>query len=107
MSGYEELHRSSMRGLHLILRVINHYVKADRWNDALTALRKQSNAELYYKFSPVLMQNAPRETVEIWKAAKNRLDPSRLAKAEKTKNTMLTFHVSGDSSAVAQWVETV
>jgi len=62
-------------------RVINHYVKADRWTDALTALRKQSNAELYYKFSPVLMQNAPRETVEIWKAAKNRLDPSRLIPA--------------------------
>ena len=57
--------------------MINHYVKADRWSDALTALRKQSNADLYYKFSPVLMQNAPRETVEIWKAAKNRLDPSR------------------------------
>lgn len=62
-------------------RVINHYVKADRWSDALTALRKQSNADLYYKFSPVLMQNAPRETVEIWKAAKNRLDPSRLIPA--------------------------
>ena len=60
-----------------LIRVINHYVKADRWTDALNALRKQSNSDLYYKFSPVLMQNAPVETVDIWKAAKNRLDPSR------------------------------
>jgi len=62
-------------------RVINHYIKAERWSEALTALRKQSNSDLYYKFSPVLMQNAPKETVEIWKAAKNRLDPSRLIPA--------------------------
>jgi hypothetical protein len=57
--------------------VVSHYIKADCWSEALTALRKQKDPELYYKFSPVLMQNAPKETVEIWKAAKGRLDPSR------------------------------
>ena len=76
--------------LTIFFRVINHYVKADRWTDALTALRKQSNSELYYKFSPVLMQNAPRETVEIWKAAKSRLDPSRFASFRKAKSRFLS-----------------
>jgi len=56
-------------------------MKTDRWVDALDALRRQSDPHLYYKFSPFLMQNAPVDTVRVWKAMKRKLDPARLIPA--------------------------
>lgn len=42
---------------------------------------KQYNRELFYKFSPILMQNIPEETVNVWIKQKDQLDPKRLIPA--------------------------
>ena len=39
----------------------------------------QGDNELFYKFSPVLMQHIPRETVDVWK--QRDLDPRKLIPA--------------------------
>lgn len=41
----------------------------------------QNEPDLYYKFSPVLMQHIPEETVNAWIEQKERLDPRKLIPA--------------------------
>lgn len=41
----------------------------------------QPDIELYYKFSPVLMQHLPRETVDAWIRVGKQLDPKKLIPA--------------------------
>ncbi|KAI9491455.1 Pep3/Vps18/deep orange family-domain-containing protein [Zychaea mexicana] len=43
-------------------RVISHWIVQREWQKALDVLTRQVAAETFYKFSPVLMENAPRET---------------------------------------------
>lgn len=43
--------------------------------------RDQFSRDLFYKFSPMLMQNIPKETVDAWIAKKDQLDPKRLIPA--------------------------
>ncbi len=37
--------------------------------------------ELFYKFSPLLMQNIPKETVDAWISKGKQLDPKKLIPA--------------------------
>jgi len=62
-------------------RVISHHVQQHNYTSALESLSKQTNKELFYKFSPVLMQHVPRETVNLWIAKKDQLDARRLIPA--------------------------
>ncbi|XP_055900557.1 vacuolar protein sorting-associated protein 18 homolog isoform X1 [Biomphalaria glabrata] len=62
-------------------RVIGHYIQHDNYKDALNILTKQSDMELFYKFSPLLMQYVPKETVEAWIKQGKQLDPKRLIPA--------------------------
>ena len=41
----------------------------------------QEKLELFYKFSPILMQNIPRELVDAWITKKDRLNPRQLIPA--------------------------
>ena len=41
----------------------------------------QNDVELFYKFSPLLMQNVPKETVDAWISKGKDLDPKRLIPA--------------------------
>ena len=41
----------------------------------------QNNRELFYSFSPQLMQNVPAETVDAWISKRDLLDPRRLIPA--------------------------
>nr|CAB3267628.1 vacuolar protein sorting-associated protein 18 homolog [Phallusia mammillata] len=59
-------------------RVVNHHVQNEDYSAALDALRKQNNIQLYYKFSPVLMQHIPKVTVEAWIHLGRRIDPKHL-----------------------------
>ncbi|KAI8059195.1 Pep3/Vps18/deep orange family-domain-containing protein [Gongronella butleri] len=43
-------------------RIIHHWMTEKQWKTALEVLSKQNNNELFYRFSPVLMENEPYET---------------------------------------------
>ena len=58
--------------------VINHYLQHDDFLSALEVLTKQTDTHLYYKFSPVLMQHIPKQTVSAWIEQKRKLDPRKL-----------------------------
>ena len=62
-------------------KVINHHLQHDSHKSALDVLAKQHDMELFYKFSPILMQNVPSDTVEAWVSKGKLLDPKRLIPA--------------------------
>ncbi|XP_046860460.1 vacuolar protein sorting-associated protein 18 homolog [Xenia sp. Carnegie-2017] len=62
-------------------RVIHHHIQHDDFGAALDVLKKQNEPELYYKFSPVLMQHIPEDTVNAWIDQNKRLDPRKLIPA--------------------------
>ncbi|KAF2457272.1 Pep3/Vps18/deep orange family-domain-containing protein [Lineolata rhizophorae] len=45
--------------------VLAYWIQRERWLEALNILKKQTDAEVYYKYSTVLMANVPVELVEI------------------------------------------
>ncbi|KAG0306462.1 hypothetical protein BGZ98_002342 [Dissophora globulifera] len=47
-------------------RVISHWIQEKNYKNALDVLSKQESLDTYYRFSPVLMENAPYETVSAW-----------------------------------------
>ena len=46
-------------------RVIAHYVQSGQYTKALELLDQQPNLDLYYRFTPTLIQHVPNETVEF------------------------------------------
>ncbi|XP_068704082.1 vacuolar protein sorting-associated protein 18 homolog isoform X2 [Montipora capricornis] len=72
--------------------VISHHIQHDDFPSALDVLTKQTDTELYYKFSPVLMQHIPRQTVSAWIDQKRKLDPRRLIPA------LVHYHQQGKST---------
>ncbi|KAF8525048.1 Pep3/Vps18/deep orange family-domain-containing protein [Hysterangium stoloniferum] len=58
-------------------RVIEHWVMEEEWLKAIDILNRQNNLELYYRFGPVLIRHAPKETVDSWLRQPS-LDPIRL-----------------------------
>ncbi|KAG0051168.1 hypothetical protein BGZ83_004029 [Gryganskiella cystojenkinii] len=58
-------------------RVITHWIQEKNYRNALEVLSKQDSLDLYYRFSPVLMENAPYETVSAWTRQPN-LNPRNL-----------------------------
>ncbi|KAH9985393.1 Pep3/Vps18/deep orange family-domain-containing protein [Russula compacta] len=61
-------------------RVVEHWILEEDWVKAIDAISRQANLELYYRFGPVLMRNAPRETVDSW-IRQPALDPLHLVPA--------------------------
>ncbi|KAF9207124.1 hypothetical protein BGZ49_001112 [Haplosporangium sp. Z 27] len=58
-------------------RVLSHWVQEKNYKNALDVLIKQESLDTYYRFSPVLMENAPYETVSAWMRQPN-LNPRNL-----------------------------
>ncbi|KAK9459030.1 Pep3/Vps18/deep orange family-domain-containing protein [Lipomyces oligophaga] len=46
--------------------VLSYWVRLEKWMAALQVLRKQSDPEIYYKYSTVLLVNCPKDTVDTW-----------------------------------------
>ncbi|THH06935.1 hypothetical protein EW145_g3730 [Phellinidium pouzarii] len=61
-------------------RVAEHWILEEEWMKAIDVLNRQTELELYYRFAPVLMRQAPRETVDCW-LRQPALDPLRLVPA--------------------------
>lgn len=45
-------------------KVINHWLFEEVWPKAIDALNRQDNLELFYRYAPVLLRQAPKATVE-------------------------------------------
>jgi hypothetical protein len=45
--------------------VIAYWVQRERWQETLDVLKKQTDPEIFYKYSSVLMANVPMDLVEI------------------------------------------
>lgn len=45
--------------------VLSYWIQREMWIEALDVLKKQSDPEMFYKYSSVLMSGAPVETVNI------------------------------------------
>ncbi|KAG8941809.1 hypothetical protein FRC03_003936 [Tulasnella sp. 419] len=61
-------------------KVLEYHVMEEEWIKAVDVLNRQTDLELYYRFSPTLMRNAPKETVDAW-LRQSLLDPRRLIPA--------------------------
>jgi vacuolar protein sorting-associated protein 18 len=80
-------------------RVVEHWIDVEEWTKAIEVVSKQvlryihydsyycsnpcslqNTLEMYYRFSPVLMRQAPKETTESW-LRQPALDPLRLIPA--------------------------
>ncbi|KAI7899794.1 Pep3/Vps18/deep orange family-domain-containing protein [Cokeromyces recurvatus] len=61
-------------------KVISYWITEKNWTKALAVLSKEADPEVFYKFSPVLMENEPYETVNVWMRQSN-LNPRQLIPA--------------------------
>ncbi|CAG8582248.1 14325_t:CDS:10 [Acaulospora morrowiae] len=61
-------------------KVISHWIQERNYKQALDVLSKQASVDVFYKFAPVLMENAPYETVDVWMRQTN-LNPRNLMPA--------------------------
>lgn len=73
--------------------VLAYWIQREKWLEALDVLKKQSDPEMFYKYSTVLMSGAPMETVNILMRQSN-LNPRHLIPAllnyNKDANVSLT-----------------
>ncbi|KAK9450847.1 Pep3/Vps18/deep orange family-domain-containing protein [Limtongia smithiae] len=60
--------------------VLSYWVRLERWAETLQVLRKQSEPEIYYKYSTVLLVNCPKDTVDTWMRMSD-LSPRKLIPA--------------------------
>ncbi|CAG8467025.1 8972_t:CDS:10 [Ambispora gerdemannii] len=61
-------------------KVISHWIAEKDYKQALEVLSKQGSVDIFYKFAPVLMENAPYETVSVL-MRQTELDPRHLMPA--------------------------
>ncbi len=61
-------------------RIVTHWILEEDWAKALQALNGQDSVDLYYKFAPVLVREAPKEAIEAFMRQPN-LDVRRLIPA--------------------------
>ena len=45
--------------------VLSYWVQRERWDEAMTVLKKQTDPQMFYKFSTVLMSHTPVDLVEV------------------------------------------
>jgi len=60
--------------------VLAYWVQREKWLEALSVLKRQTDPEMFYKYSSVLMANVPMETVDILMRQSN-LKPRNLIPA--------------------------
>lgn len=44
---------------------LSYWIQRERWSDALKVLKRQTDPEVFYRYSSVLMQHVPSEFVEV------------------------------------------
>lgn len=46
--------------------VINHYIQQNEYRDALDTLKIQNRSDLIYQFAPIVMEEMPKETIQMF-----------------------------------------
>ncbi|XP_055496894.1 vacuolar protein sorting-associated protein 18 homolog [Leucoraja erinacea] len=77
-------------------RVVAHHCQHDDHAAALAVMAKCQDPNLFYKFSPILMQHIPRQVVDAWIDMKRRLDPKSLIPA------LVNYSQMGSSAQVSE-----
>jgi hypothetical protein len=67
--------------------VLAYWVQRERWQESLDVLKKQTDPEIFYKYSSVLMAHVPVDLVEIMMRQSN-LDAQKLIPAFLNYNTI-------------------
>ncbi|PNP47157.1 hypothetical protein THARTR1_10662 [Trichoderma harzianum] len=75
--------------------VLSYWVQRERWTEALNVLKKQTDAEVFYRYSTVLMSHVAQDTVDILMRHSD-LSPRRLIPA------LLEYHRGFSGEATAQ-----
>lgn len=65
--------------------VLSYWIRLENWTEALKILEKNNQPDIVYKYSTVLLMNAPIITVDSWLRFEN-LDPTKLLPAILTYN---------------------
>ncbi|TPX38727.1 hypothetical protein SeLEV6574_g07674 [Synchytrium endobioticum] len=47
-------------------RIVSHWINVEDWTEGLKALENQPSVDLYYKYSPILIQHVAQDTVTAW-----------------------------------------
>lgn len=58
--------------------VLDQYVNQGKMKDVINVLSRQTKPELFYKYCPMLMEEIPRETVDVIISQSRRLNPIKL-----------------------------
>lgn len=72
--------------------VLSYLVQRERWQDAMSVLKKQTSADMFYKYSSVLMTHTPIDLVEVL-MRQPALDAKRLIPALLNYNKVVGFEV--------------
>ncbi|CAG7927418.1 unnamed protein product [Penicillium olsonii] len=75
--------------------VLSYWIQREKWLEALKVLQRQSDADVFYKYSSVLMTHKPTDLVDILMRQTN-LDPERLIPA------LLNYNKSASVSSLSQ-----
>ncbi|KAJ5442781.1 Pep3/Vps18/deep orange [Penicillium cf. griseofulvum] len=75
--------------------VLSYWIQREKWLEALKVLQRQSEADVFYKYSSVLMTHKPTDLVDILMRQTN-LDPERLIPA------LLNYNKSARVSSLSQ-----
>ncbi|XP_031628679.1 vacuolar protein sorting-associated protein 18 homolog isoform X2 [Contarinia nasturtii] len=58
--------------------VLDQYINQGKFKDAVSVLNRQTKPELFYKYCPMLMEEIPRETIDVIIGQGRRLNPIEL-----------------------------
>ncbi|KIE00312.1 vacuolar protein sorting protein DigA, partial [Metarhizium majus ARSEF 297] len=79
--------------------VLSYWVQRERWEEVLNVLKRQTDVDVFYRYSTVLMTHVPQETVEIL-MRQSELKPRSLIPALLEYNRSFSGHANSQNQAV-------
>lgn len=79
--------------------VLNQYIEDNELKDALETLKLQRKPDLFYKFAPVIMEELPRETIQLL------IDRGKNLNAVKLLPTLLCVKSDRHRSEIVRYLE--
>lgn len=79
--------------------VINQYIQDAEFSDALETLKVQKKPDLYYKFTPIIMEELPKETIQVL------IDRGKGLNAVKLLPTLLCVKSDKHRAEVVKYLE--
>lgn len=79
--------------------ILSYWIQRERWQESLDVLKRQADSAIFYRYSSVLMADAPSETVDIL-TRHEELDPVKLIPALLNYNDNATAVPLAQNQAV-------